>query len=91
MVTYATTPPLLPETFENSHGMRFWQANVLKTLGDKYRITNWIEASTMFRRSGGAIMKLCEAALKQNKQEVSGSLLKIAEIEEQAYSLLKDA
>ena len=30
MVTYATTPPLLPETFENSHGMRFWQADVLR-------------------------------------------------------------
>lgn len=36
MVTYATAPLLLPETFENSHGMRFWQADVLKTLGDKY-------------------------------------------------------
>jgi len=52
MVTYATTPPLLPKTFENSHGMRFWQADVLKTLGDKHKITNWTEASTLFRRSG---------------------------------------
>lgn len=91
MVTYATTPPLLPKTFENSHGMRFWQANVLKTLGNKYHIYSWIEASTLFRQSGEKIMKLCEAALKQNKQRASELLLKIAEIEERAYRLLKIA
>jgi len=91
MATYATTPPLLPTTFENSHGMRFWQADVLKKLGTKYSISRWIEAAPLFRESGEEIMKLCEAALKQNKQEVSGSLLKIAKIEQQAYGLLKDA
>jgi len=91
MVTYATTPPLLPTTFENSHGMRFWQADVLNTLGNKYNVSKWIDAASLFRQSGEEIMKLCEAALKQNKQRVSGSLLKIAKIEQQAYSLLKDA
>jgi len=90
MVTYATTPPLLPETFENSHGMRFWQADVLKTLGDKYTVSNWTEASILFRQSGKKIMKLCEAALKQDKQEVSDILVEIADVEEQAYRMLKN-
>lgn len=91
MVTYATTPPLLPKTFENSHGMRFWQADVLNALGRKYNVDNWTEASTLFRRSGEKIMKLCKAALEQDKQEVSNVLTEIAEIEEQAYKLLKEA
>ncbi len=89
MATYATTPPLLPTTFENSHGMRFWQASVLNFLGNKYKIHDWIEAANLFNKSGKEIMKLCEAALSQNKQEISGRLLSIAQIEEQAYSLLK--
>jgi hypothetical protein len=89
MVTYATTPPLLPKTFENSHGMRFWQADVLKVLGNKYSESAWTEASTLFRRSGEKIKKLCEEALKPNKKEVSNILLEIADIEEQAYKLLK--
>jgi len=91
MVTYATTPPLLPKTFENSHGMRFWQADVLNVLGSKYRESAWAEASTLFRRSGEKIKKLCEEALKQNRQEASNSLLEIAEVEEQAYMLLRAA
>jgi len=91
MVTYATTPPLLPETFENSHGMRLWQADVLNVLGNRYRVGVWTEASTLFRRSGEKIRQLCEEALKQNRQEASNSLLEIAEIEEQAYRLLKTA
>jgi hypothetical protein len=90
MTTYATTPPLLPTTFENSHGMRFWQANVLKTLGDKYNISKWTEASTLFSQSGEKIMKLCKATLEQDKQEISNTLAEIADIEERAYKLLKD-
>jgi len=91
MVTYATTPPLLPKTFENSHGMRFWQADVLNVLGSKYDLSIWKEASSMFRRSGEKIKRLCEEALRQNKYEASKSLLEIADIEEQAYRLLKTA
>lgn len=49
MVTYATTPPSLPTTFENSHGMRFWQADVLSALGNKYGKSNWVEAAMLFR------------------------------------------
>jgi len=89
MATYATTPPILPVTFENSHGMHFWQANVLKVLGEKYNVGKWTEASTLFRQSGGKIMKLCQVALKQDKQLISNILLEIADIEEQAYNLLK--
>ena len=89
MVTYATTPPLLPRTFENSHGMRFWQADVLKALGDKYNVSGWTEASKLFRQSGERIIKLCQVALKQDKQSVSNTLTEIADIEEQAYKLLK--
>lgn len=90
MVTYATTPPLLPKTFEHSDGMRLWQANVLEALGRKHDVRVWTEASALFRRSGETIMKLCEAALQQKTQEASSRLLEIAEIEEQAYGLLID-
>lgn len=90
MATYATAPPLPPKTFENSHGMRFWQADVLSALGNKYNVRSWTEASKLFRRSGEEIMKLCKAALEQDKQRVSEDLTVIAEIEERAYKLLKD-
>jgi len=89
MATYATSPPLLPQTFENSHGMRFWQADLLNTLGGKYNVNNWTEASTLFRRSGNKIIQLCRAALKQDKQEISDILIEIADVEEQAYIILK--
>ena len=88
MVTYATTPPLLPKTFENSHGMRFWQSDVLHTLGEKYKVSSWVEASTLFKRSGENIMKLCAAALRQDKKEASNFITEIADIEEKAYRLL---
>lgn len=90
MATYATAPPLPPKTFENSHGMRFWQADVLSALGNKYNVRSWTEASKLFRRSGEEIMKLCKAALEQDKQRASEALTVIAEIEERAYKLLKD-
>jgi hypothetical protein len=89
MATYATTPPVLPVTFERSHGMRFWQADVLKVLGEKYNVSRWTEASTLFRESGEKIMKLCHAALQQDKSSISNILLEIADIEEQTYNLLK--
>jgi len=90
MVTYATTPPQLPQTFENSHGMRFWQATVLKTLGDKYKISIWSESSKLFKQSGERIISLCKAALNQDRQNVSTVLGQIADLEEKAYGLLKD-
>jgi hypothetical protein len=90
MATYATTPPLLPESFENSHGMRFWQADVLNTLGKKYNVNEWLRASDLFRESGKLIIELCRAALKQDKQVAASTLFEIADVEEQAYSLLKE-
>jgi hypothetical protein len=66
-------------------------ARVLSLLGSRYSIDVWAEASTLFRRSGEKIKKLCEASLKQNRQQASSSLLEIASIEEQAYRLLKAA
>jgi hypothetical protein len=89
MATYATTPPMLPKTFENSHGMRFWQADVLNTLGRKYGIDEWVEASTLFRRSGEEIIELSKASLEQDRQQISEDLTKIADIEEKAYESLK--
>ncbi len=91
MVTYATTPPMLPKTYENSNGMRFRQAAVLEALGSKYNVDSWTEASAMFRRSGEIIIELCEAAMKQNRKGVSDSLLEVAEVEEKAYRLLLDS
>jgi len=91
MATYATTPPLLPETFENSHGMRLWQADVLNTLGRKYRVEDWTASASLFRRSGEKIMQLCEAAVRQERQRASDLLVEIANIEEHAYRMLKDA
>lgn len=90
MVTYATTPPILPKTFENSHGQRYWQADVLNTLGKKYHKEKWINASVLFRKSGDKIKELCRYAVEQNKQAASKSLLEIADTEEQAYKLLAE-
>ncbi len=88
MVTYATTPPMLPKTYENSNGMRFRQADVLTLLGNKYNMERWTEASKLFRSSGEEIIRLCSSAMKQSKREASDILLRIAEIEKEAYGLL---
>ena len=88
MVMYATTPPLLPKTFENSHGMRFWQASVLENLGKKYKISPWFESSQLFRQSGETIIDLCKATLRQDKPRISALLNQIANLEERAYGLL---
>lgn len=91
MVTYATTPPSLPQSFENSHGMRFWQASVLETLGRKYKIREWCESSRLFRESGEKIIKLCEVALDQNSPHTSTIVKQIADLEERAYKILQGA
>lgn len=70
--------------------MRFWEADVLEKLGDKYNVRNWSEASILFRQSGEKIMKLCEAALKHDKGNVSNLLTEKADIEEHAYRVLKE-
>ncbi len=88
LVTFATTPPMLPRTFEDSNGMRFWQAEVLYALGSKYHVDCWVEASGLFHKSGKNIIGLCEAALNGNIEKVSDRLLEVADLEEEAYKLL---
>ena len=90
LVTYATAPPQLPETFEKSDGMRFWKLQVLKELGDKYGIDNWIKSSVIFKDSGNLIIELCKAAMKQDRDSISKLILQIADIEEDAYNLLSE-
>jgi hypothetical protein len=68
--------------------MRLWQSGVLNKLGAKYSISKWLEASELFKQSGEEIMKLCQAALRQDKEETSRRLLQIADMEEKAYTLL---
>jgi hypothetical protein len=88
MVTYATVPPHIPKTFEQSHGLRFWQAQVLEQLGKKYSKEKWVEAAEKFRQSGEVIKQLCASALAMDKQAVSADLLRVASYEEAGYLLI---
>ena len=78
LVTYATTPPELPTSFEHSDGMRFAQAAVLENLGERYKVNEWINASKLFRKSGWLIVELCKVAMKQDSEECSGLVTQIA-------------
>jgi hypothetical protein len=89
LVTYATTPPHLPETFENSNGMRFWKSRVLNELGTKYEMDNWVKASELFNQSGKLIIDICEAAMDRDRKAISDLILKVADIEERAYGFVK--
>jgi len=89
LVTYATTPPVLPTSFEHSDGMRFWQARVLKELGEKHAISQWVEASALFERSGKLIIELCKATLELDTKTASDALIQVADVEEEGYGLLK--
>jgi hypothetical protein len=88
LVTYATTPPVLPKSYERSDGMRFVQESVLRTLGEKYNVNRWVEASTLFRESGNLITNLCKAYMEQDTSTCSDLVAQIADIEEEAYGLL---
>ncbi len=89
LITYATIPPHVPKTFENSNGMRFWKANVLKELGNKYNMDNWLEASLLFEKSGELFKDICKAATVRDKTAISELILKVANIEEQAYEIIR--
>jgi hypothetical protein len=88
-VIYATTPPELPKTFEKSNGMRFWKSQVLKKLGEKYKIDKFLKVSEMFQESGKLIIDICKAAMKQDRKKISNIILRVADIEEEAYKILK--
>lgn len=89
LVTYATVPPELPQTFERSDGMRSWKAKVIRKLGEKYKVDNWMRASAMFKKSGQLIMELCKEAMKQDRDTVSKFISQIADVEEGAYKLIQ--
>ncbi len=90
MATYATTPPMPPESFGNSHGMRLWQAEVLGRLGRKYAASEWTAASRLFEDSGRIIMLISEAAMGMDGRRVARLLGEVAELEERAYEMLGD-
>ena len=89
LVIYATTPPELPKTFEKSDGMRFWKSQVLKKLGEKYKIDKFLKVSEMFQESGKLIIDICKAAMKQDRKKISNIILRVADIEEEAYKILE--
>jgi hypothetical protein len=91
LVTYATTPPELPSSYEHSDGMRFAQADVLESLGKKYKINEWVATSKLFRKSGQLINELCRTAMNQDGAKCSKLIAQIADLEEKVYCLLNDA
>ena len=93
MVAYAgLTPPLIAEDLSHNDGLRFEEARVFEDLGQKYRRQVWGDASVLFRKSGGLIVRLCERALEYDGRGCSVILGEIANTEEEAYTaLLKSA
>ncbi len=57
----------------------------------KRKVGNWTEVSKESRQSGESIIRIYRAALKQDRQAISNTLVGISNIEEHAYSLLRDA
>ncbi len=88
LITYATIPPHIPKSFDNSDGMRQWKTSILKYLGEKYKVPQWIEASFIFASSGEIFKKICQAASISEKETISALLLKAADLEEKAYRLI---
>ena len=87
LITYATTPPHIPKNFDKSSGMRQWKSQVLRALGQKYDIGAWVKAADMFEKSGKLIIELCKAASKRDRALISKLLLRVADIEEEAYKV----
>jgi hypothetical protein len=89
MVAYAgLTPPLISADLSHNDGLRFEQARVFGELGKKYQRKEWSNASTLFKKSGELILKLCERALEYDGGGCSGFLEEIADTEEKAYTSL---
>ena len=88
LVRYATTPPEMPKTYEKSNGMRFWKSRVLEELGKKYKVDKWMSTSAMFRESGKLITEICKAAMQQDRETISNLIIRVADIEEKAYTIL---
>lgn len=89
MVAYAgTTPPLIPNDLDECNGLRFEQSRLLKKLGMKYGKRNWIEAGMLFEKSGELIVELSESALRYDSNKCSELLIRIADLEEEAYKVI---
>jgi hypothetical protein len=43
----------------------------------------------MFQESGKLIIDICKAAMKQDRKKISNIILRVADIEEEAYKILK--
>lgn len=91
LITYATIPPHIPKSFDNSDGMRQWKTVIFKYLGEKYNISQWKEASIIFSSSGEIFKKICQAASLRKKETISKLLLKAIRFEEKAYRLLSQS
>jgi hypothetical protein len=90
LMTYSTVPPHIPKNFDNSNGMRLWIVKLLRELGIKYKENGWLKASGLFETSAGLIRELCRAAKLRDRSTISELILKVADIENEAYEILKD-
>lgn len=89
MVAYAgLTPPFVAEDLSYNNGLRFEQARVLNELSQKYQKKEWSETSKLFAESGKLIIKLCEKAVNFDSGGCSKLLDRIADIEEEAYTII---
>lgn len=90
MAAYAgMSPPLIPEDLRECNGLRFEQAKLLEKLGNKYNKKEWVETGGLFDKSGGLIIELCKNAVKYDGKKCNEILKKIADVEEEAYQIIK--
>jgi len=92
MVAYAgLTPPLIAKDLSHNDGLRFEQARVFGSFGQRYQKKAWSHASMLFGKSGELIVKLCERALQYDGRGCSALLNVIADVEEEAYTALLES
>jgi len=89
MVAYAgLTPPLIADDLSHNDGLRFEQARVFESLGQRYQRKEWSDAAALFRESGELVVRLCKRALDYDGRGCSTFLKEIADVEEEAYTTL---
>lgn len=88
MVAYAgNCPPLIPHDISDCNALRFKESELLKTLGEKYNNTKYIEAGISFEESGKLIIQFCKKAINNELKACSDLLLNIADVEEKVFQL----
>lgn len=91
MVAYAgMTPPMIPEDLRECNGLRFDQARLLRTLGERYHRREWTEGAELFSDSGELIIDLCRSGVKHDGVNCGELLTKIADTEEKAYLMIEE-